>query len=539
MTTKSPALRLFAWLPAIVLVAPIVALAVVAGFRSSGSFEHLLNTVLWDYVQNTLILVLGVCVMAVIWGLPSAWLVVRYEFPGRRLFRWALLLPMVMPAYVVAYIYTEIFDYTGVVQQAIRSLFEFQSVKDYWFFEIRSMGGAILVLSLVFSPYVYWISSLNFNAQCQSLVYASRLLNNNEWQTFYRVVLPLSRPALAVACSLVAMETIADFGTVSYFSVLNLTTAVYDTWLRLYDLPTAAKLACLLLLLVVVLVLLEQFSRRRIRYQNQKNEPLTRIKLTGKAAWLASSWCSLVVFLGFLLPMLMVVYYALRYVGETDWQAFVQMLKHTFSLALGVAAVAAVIAVTVQLNRRFNQSTIDKIPLQISSLGYAMPGTVLAIGVLIISTGADHLIGDFLEGLGFGKQGLLFSGTLLAMGYAFVTRFSAVAIGSVDAGISKIPKHLDDTALLFAYRPLQSIKKIFLPLLHNSILTAFMLVFLESMKELSAAILLRPFNVETLATYVYQYMSADNFEAAALPALVLVLAGFPAIWIVTAAMKQR
>lgn len=538
MSFNSLLLKALAWLMAVVLVAPIVALVLVAGDHSS-SFEHLINTVLWDYVKNTLILVGGVCLMAVVWGLPSAWLVVRYEFPGRQLFRWALLLPMVMPAYVVAYIYTEIFDYTGVVQQGIRAAFGFQSFKDYWFFEIRSMGGAIFVLSLVFSPYVYWVSSLNFNAQCQSLVHASRLLNNSERQTFFRVVLPLSRPALAVACSLVAMETIADFGTVSYFSVLNLTTAVYDTWLRFSDLSAAAKLSCLLLLFVVVLVLLERFSRRHIRYQNEKNAPLVRLPLSGKARWLATIWCGLVVFLGFLLPMLMVLYYAAMYVSETDWQAFAQMLKHTFTLALGVAAIAAFIAMVVQLNRRLNQSSLDRVPMQIGSLGYALPGTVLAIGVLIVTTGADHAIGRFSESLGFGKQGLIFSGTLLAMGYAFTTRFSAVAIGSVDAGISKIPNNLDKTALLFGYRPLRAIKKVFLPLLHNSILTAFMLVFLESMKELSAAILLRPFNVETLPTYVYQYMSADNFEVAALPALVLVLAGFPAILILTAAMKNR
>lgn len=539
MTFKSPLLKALSWLMALAVVAPIVALVAVAGHRSSGSFEHLFDTVLWDYVKNTLILVVGVCLMAVVWGLPSAWLIVRYEFPGRWLFRWALLLPMMMPAYVVAYIYTELFDYTGVVQQGIRAAFGFQSFKDYWFFEIRSMGGAIFVLSLVFSPYVYWISSLNFNAQCQSLVHASRLLNNSERQTFWRVILPLSRPAIAVACSLVAMETIADFGTVSYFSVLNLTTAVYDTWLRFSDLSAAAKLSCLLLLFVVVLVLLERFSRRRVRYQNDKNEPLLRLPLQGAARWLASMWCFLVVFLGFLLPMLMVLYYASMYIGETDWQAFAQMLKHTFSLALGVAAMAALIAVVVQLNRRLNRSVVDVVPLQIGSLGYALPGTVLAIGVLIVTTGADHVIGDVLERLGFAPQGLLFSGTLLAMGYAFVTRFSAVAIGSVDTGISKIPENLDKTALLFAYRPLRAIRKIFLPLLHNSILTAFMLVFLESMKELSAAILLRPFNVETLATYVYQYMSADNFEVAALPALVLVVAGFPAILILTASMKNR
>lgn len=540
MAQKSIILKISAWVIALLLFAPIVALIVEALTRPSPSFQHLIDTVLWDYVKNSLILVFGVCLMAVIWGLPSAWLTVRYEFPGRRFFRWALLLPMAMPAYVVAYIYTDLLDYTGVIQETIRNLFGFQSAKDYWFFDIRTMGGAIFVLSLVFSPYVYWISTLNLNAQCQSLVHASRLLNNNERQTFFRVVLPLSRPALAIACSLVAMETLADFGTVSYFSVWNITTAIYDTWLSFYDLSAAAKLACLLLLFVVVLVMLERYSRGRSKYHNEHHTaPLVRHQLTGKSKWLASAWCSVVVFLGFLLPITMVVYYAVMYVAETDWAVFYRMLAYSFSLALGVASCAVLVALVVQLNQRLNTQQTNHIPRQISSLGYAVPGTVLAIGVLIVTTRIDKSISSLSESMGLGAQGLLFSGTLLAMGYAFLTRFSAIGIGSVETGMSKISTNLDQTAHLFGYRPLKTIQRVFLPLLRNSLLTAFMLVFLESMKELSAAILLRPFNVETLATYVYQYMTAEQFEVAALPALVIVLAGLPPVLILTASMKQK
>ncbi|MBS9781812.1 MAG: iron ABC transporter permease [Gammaproteobacteria bacterium] len=539
MSSRLSVLRVLAWLFAILLFAPIATLIVVALSKTSPSFQHLWDTVLWDYIRNSLTLVIGVCLMSVVWGLPSAWLTTRYDFPGRKFFRWALLLPMAMPAYVVAYIYTDLFDASGIVQVAIREVFGYQSVKDYWFFDIRTMGGAIFVLSLVFSPYVYWITSLNFNAQCQSLVHASRLLGANEFKTFFRVVLPLSRPALAVACSLVAMETLADFGTVSYFSVWNVTTAIYDTWLSLGDLSAAAKLACLLLLFVVVLIYLEKISRSRSRYNTEHTSPLIRQTLQGKSRYFATAWCGLVFTLGFLLPIVMSLRYAVIYLPETRWGEFSQMLYYSLLLAGSVAGCAVLIALCVLMLQRFGKNKVSALPRQISSLGYAVPGTVLAIGVLIVTNGTDDIIHQGLRAIGIESKGLIFAGTLFAMGYAFISRFGAIGIGSVDSGLVKISTSLDDTAKLCGYRPWQTIKKVFLPLLRNSLLTAFLLVFLESLKELSAAILLRPFGVQTLATYVYQYMSAEEFEVAALPALVIVLAGLPSVLILTASMKRK
>lgn len=540
MQTQSKFLSLIAWLAAFLLFAPIVAIIFEALSKPSPSFSHLADTVLWIYIKNSLLLVLGVCLLAVLWGLPSAWLTTRYDFPGRRFFRWALLLPMAMPAYLVAYVYSDLFDYSGVVQRHIRQLFGFQSAQDYWFFDMHTLGGAIFILSLVFFPYVYWISILNFNVQCQSLVNASRTLGAGEWRTFFRVVMPLSRPALAIACSLVAMETLADFGTVSYLSVWNITTAIYDTWLNLFDLSAAAKLASLLLLFVVTLVLLEKYSRRRAGYHKEHSTPLIRLTLTGHYRWVAAVWCGFVFTLGFVVPMGFIIYYATYYIGSTDWDRFYRMLFDTLSLSLSVAACAVVVALAVQLFQRLNGTLAYRaVPKQIGSLGYAVPGTVLAIGVLIITTSADHRLNDLVKALGGSAQGLLFTGTLFAMGYAFLCRFAAIGIGSVESGMTKIPPSLDQTAYLFGYSTLQTTRRIFLPLLRNSLLTAFMLVFLESMKELSAAILLRPFNVETLATYVYQYMSAEDFEVAALPAVVMVVAGLPAVLILTASMTQN
>lgn len=540
MNTKSRLLTVFSWLSALLLFVPIVAIFVVAISKPSPSFSHLADTVLWTYITNSLLLVIGVCFMAIIWGLPSAWLTTRYDFPGRRFFRWALLLPMAMPAYLVAYVYSDLLDYSGIVQHGIRDFFGFQSAQDYWFFDVHTLGGAIVILSLVLFPYVYWISILNFNVQCQSLVNASRTLGAGEWRTFFRVVMPLSRPALAIACSLVAMETLADFGTVSFLSVSNITTAIYDTWLNLFDLSAAAKLASLLLLFVVTLVLLEKYSRRRASYHKEHSTPLIHLTLSGRSRWLATAWCSLVFALGFVVPMTFIIYYATYYISSTDWDKFYTMLFDTLRLSLSVAACAVVIALIVQLFQRLSSATAYKgVPRQISSLGYAVPGTVLAIGVLIVTTQADKGLNQLVKSFGGPTQGLLFTGSLFAMGYAFLCRFSAISIGSIESGLSKIPPSLDQTAYLFGYSPLQTTKRVFMPLLRNSLLTAFMLVFLECMKELSAAILLRPFNVETLATYVYQYMSAEEFEVAALPALVIVLAGLPPVLILTASMKRK
>lgn len=540
MHIKSRLLSILAWLSALLLFAPIAAIFVEAVSKPSPSFSHLADTVLWTYVKNSVFLVIGVCMMAVVWGLPSAWLTTRYDFPGRRFFRWALLLPMAMPAYLVAYVYGEVLGYTGVVQKSIRSLFGFQSAQDYWFFDMFTLGGGIFVLSLVFSPYVYWICLLNFNLQCQSLVNASRTLGASEWRTFFRVVLPLSRPALAIACSLVAMETLADFGTVSYLSVWTITTAIYDTWLNLFDLSAAAKLASVLLLLVVSLVLLEKYSRRRVGYHKDHNVPLIRLTLSGKYRWLATAWCGLILAVGFVVPMTYIVYYASYYIDSTDWGKFYRMLLDTLSLAVSVAGFAVLAALFVQLFQRLSSGTAHRaVPRQISSLGYAVPGTVLAIGVLIITTNVDKGFNQLVQMLGGAPQGLLFAGTLFAMGYAFLCRFAAVSVGSVESGMSKIPPSLEQTAYLFGYSPLKISRRVFMPLLRNSLLTAFMLVFLECMKELSAAILLRPFNVETLATYVYQYMSAEDFEVAALPAVVMVVAGLPAVLVLTASMTRK
>lgn len=518
------------------LLLPVLALLWRAVSAPSPIFAHLRQTVLADYVYNSVILVSGVCVLALCWGLPSAWLVARCEFPGRRVFRWALLLPLAMPAYLAAFVYTNVFDYAGVVQSTIRRLFGFTSAQDYPFFEMRSMGGAIVVLSLVFAPYVYWIAAQSFAQLPASQIHAARLLGAGERRIIWRVVLPLSRPAIAVGCTLVAMETLADFGTVAYFSVWHLTTGVYDVWLAHQDLSAAAKLSCLMLAFVVILIALERYHRRHLRPAAAMSGILPRNTLSAGKGALAFLWCAMVFALGFGIPLAWLLDAAWRYVNDTDWHAFVRMGGHSLGVAGSAALCATALAFAMLAsNRRHGRGQWWQ---RLASTGYAVPGTVLAIGVLMVTTTLDHALNDVSAALGFALPGLLLSGTLFAMGYAFICRFAAVGIGAVDSGFAHIPHSLDDSAALLGKSPWQTAGTVWLPLLRNSLLTAALLVFLESMKELSAAMLLRPFNVQTLATYIYEYMSAERFEMAAVPALVMVAAGLPTVWLLLYAMKD-
>lgn len=534
--------RLFCWFSPIhgitlLLALPVLMLLAEALAKPSPIFAHLRKTVLWDYVSNSAILVCGVCVLALLWGLPSAWLVARHEFPARGFFRWALLLPLAMPAYLAAFVYTNVFDYAGIVQSTIRRFFDFASAQDYPFFEIRSMGGAIFVLSLVFAPYVYWITSLALARLPACQIHAARLLGADEGRILRQVILPLSRPAIAVACTLVAMETLADFGTVAYFSVWHLTTGIYDVWLAQHDLSAAAKLSCLMLLFVIFLVLLEKHQRRHLHPQHSHGGALPRTALSGGKCWLAVVWCALILLLGFGIPAIWLIDAAVVHFTDTDWMAFARMSLHSLSIAGSVAGTSALLACALLAISRMQPQR--QYLLRIASAGYAVPGTVLAIGVLLVTTSLDHRLNNLTEAHGWGLPGLIFSGTLFAMGYAFLCRFSAVGIGALESGFSQIPHSLDHSAWLLGKSPCATAFQVWLPLLRNSLFTAALLVFLESMKELSAAMLLRPFNVQTLATYIYEYMSAERFEMAAIPALVMVIAGLPTVLLLLFSMEDK
>ncbi|MGN4983830.1 ABC transporter permease [Aeromonas dhakensis] len=522
------------WASALLLALPVLAL-VFSAFSADGDlFSHLADTVLFDYLANTLGLVVGVVLLSLLFGVPTAWLVAMCQVPGRRALQWALMLPMAMPSYIVAYVYTDLLDYSGPLQAGLRQLFGWSSPVDYWFPAIRSLGGAAWVLALVLFPYVYLLTRASFLEQSVSLIHSSRLLGCSPWQSFRRLSLPLARPAIMVAVSLVAMETLADFATVHFFAINTLTTAVYDTWLGYGSLATAAKLSCLMLLAVVLLIALERRSRSRqqVFQKSMGHEQPLRYPLKGIRRWLAAIWCWGLVLAGFGLPFVILLDYGVRYF-ELSWTPeFVRFAGNSLAISALTALLAMGIALLLGFCRRLDGGFKSLLPLRIAAMGYAMPGTVLAIGVLVPLTALDFAINDLAEWLGRQGPGLLLTGTLTAIVFGYLVRFVAIAIGSVESSMGKISPSLDMAARSLGQGDGAMLRRVHLPLVRRGLFAGAMLVFIESMKELPAALLLRPFNFDTLATHVYQFVSDEMLERGALGAIVIVLVGLlPLIWV--------
>ncbi|MCF5907565.1 iron ABC transporter permease [Aeromonas veronii] len=522
------------WATALLLGLPVIALLFSAFSAEGDLFLHLADTVLLDYLGNTLGLVVGVVLLSLLFGVPTAWLVAMCQVPGRRALQWALMLPMAMPSYIVAYVYTDLLDYSGPLQAGLRALFGWNSPADYWFPAIRSLGGAAWVLALVLFPYVYLLTRASFLEQSVSLIHSSRLLGCTPWQSFRRLSLPLARPAIMVAVSLVAMETLADFATVHFFAINTLTTAVYDTWLGYGSLATAAKLSCLMLLAVVLLIALERRSRSRqqVFQKSMGHEQPLCYPLKGIGRWLACLWCWGLVLAGFGLPFVILLDYGVRYF-ELSWTPeFVRFAGNSLAISALTALLAMGIALLLGFFRRLDGGIKSLLPLRIAAMGYAMPGTVLAIGVLVPLTALDFAINDLAEWLGRQGPGLLLTGTITAIVFGYLVRFVAIAIGSVESSMGKISPSLDMAARSLGQGDGGMLRRVHLPLVRRGLFAGAMLVFIESMKELPAALLLRPFNFDTLATHVYQFVSDEMLERGALGAIVIVLVGLlPLIWV--------
>ncbi|QXB31255.1 iron ABC transporter permease [Aeromonas sp. FDAARGOS 1405] len=522
------------WAIALLLGLPVIALLFSAFSAEGELFRHLADTVLLDYLGNTLGLVVGVVLLSLLFGVPTAWLVAMCQVPGRRALQWALMLPMAMPSYIVAYVYTDLLDYSGPLQAGLRTLFGWNSPADYWFPAIRSLGGAAWVLALVLFPYVYLLTRASFLEQSVSLIHSSRLLGCTPWQSFRRLSLPLARPAIMVAVSLVAMETLADFATVHFFAINTLTTAVYDTWLGYGSLATAAKLSCLMLLAVVLLIALERRSRSRqqVFQKSMGHEQPLRYPLKGMSRALAAFWCWGLVLAGFGLPFVILLDYGVRYF-ELSWTPeFVRFAGNSLLISALTALLAMGIALLLGFFCRLDGGIKSLLPLRIAAMGYAMPGTVLAIGVLVPLTALDFAINDLAEWLGRQGPGLLLTGTITAIVFGYLVRFVAIAIGSVESSMGKISPSLDMAARSLGQGDGGMLRRVHLPLVRRGLFAGAMLVFIESMKELPAALLLRPFNFDTLATHVYQFVSDEMLERGALGAIVIVLVGLlPLIWV--------
>lgn len=518
--------KLSSYLIALVLIVPVLVMLVGGVSASTQLFAHLWQTVLPSYLENTLLLAFWVVLLALFFGVFSAAIITQTNIVFKRQLRWLLLLPLAMPAYLVAYLYTDLFDYAGPVQRALRATFGWQSPTDYWFFDIRTLPGAALMLALVLFPYIYMLTRSAFEQQDQNLIRASRLLGLTAKQSFFKVALPLARPAIAVSASLVLMETLADFATVQYFSVNTLTTAIYDTWLGYGDLGAANALASVLMLLVLFVVLAEQRSRAGLRHQSARPN-LTRalIQLSFGQQLFTSIFCWALVILGFLLPITLLIIMAVQYSDVAQLSVLFSTGINSLKVSVFAATIAVVIALSLGLYQRLHKDKYRKIPQLISGFGYAVPGTVLAMAMLSTLGPLDHWINGVAEFLGFSAPGLILSGSLFAIVFALVVRFSAIANGTIASGIKQIPQSLDYAPATLGVNLIGSLTKVHLPILTPAILVAWLLVFVEAMKELPAVLLLRPFNFETLSSQIYQLISDEMLEQGALGAILIVLFG--------------
>ncbi|GGE90769.1 ABC transporter permease [Pseudoalteromonas gelatinilytica] len=532
--------QLTAWLIGLLLVTPLGFLLFESLQGDSDVFQHLFDTVLWDYTRNTLILIAGVGLLSCVIALPLAWLTAYCDFPGRKQFEWALMLPLAMPTYLIAYVYTDLLDYAGPVQIALRDWFGWQSPDDYWFFDIRTLTGAIFMIALVLYPYLYLIFKTALREQSFKLVQASQLMGLSPLQSFLRVSLPLGRGAIVAGVTLISMEAMADFATVNYFAVSTLTTAVYDTWLGYYSLTAAAKISGIMLLILFLTIMVERFSRRnQAVYERQSSvNSATLYRLKGGAAWAASFACTVVLVLAFILPVGVLVKYAIVYADEAWNGAFFNYAWQSFKVAVVVSIATILLSLLVLFYQRIAKQAYPLIPGRLASTGYALPGTVLAIAVLLPLTQLDDALNNWLEPFGL-SPGLLLSGTLFAMIFAYVVRFYAIAHGALESSFLRISPSLDMASQSMGKGPLQTLWRVHLPLLKRGILTAGLLVFIECMKELPAALLLRPFNFETLATHVFQYVSDEQLELASISALFIVLVGLIPLYFVNRSMEQN
>lgn len=502
------------------------------------NWQHLLNTLLPEYIINSIILMIGVTFGTLLLGVPTAWLISHYDFKGSRWLHWALLLPLAMPAYISAYTYTGLLSFEGPVQLSLREL---TGSSLLWFPEIRSLGGAMLMFSLVLYPYVYLLSRSAFGSNSQQALEASRTLGVGPLKGFFRVALPMARPAIIAGVTLALMETLADFGAVQHFGVDTFTTGIYRTWSGLGDTTTAAQLSLVLLTFVITLIVIERWSRKQQRYfsHTKKSGDLSKIKLTNKKSSIAFIACFLPILLGFLLPSGQLLYWSVT-TAETHWNnEFFTLAWNSFSLAFITAIAAVTIAVILAYAKRITQSQQVAQIVQLAHLGYAIPGTVLAIAILIPLAGLDKVVDDYMYEHYNISTGLLFSGTLFALVLAYTIRFMSVALQSVEAGLLTIKPNMDDSAKTLGASSWNILSRIHLPLMQTSLLTALILVFVEVLKELPTTLILRPFNFDTLSIRAYEMASDERLADAGMPALLIVLTSLIPVILLSKLMGQK
>ncbi|MFT5643125.1 MAG: iron(III) transport system permease protein [Janthinobacterium sp.] len=493
---------------------------------TSDTWAHLASTVLGSYIGNTLLLCVGVIAGVILVGVSSAWLVSVHAFPGRAFFEWALVLPLAVPAYVMAYTYTDLLQFVGPVQTWLRDGLGWQAGQ-YWFPDVRSIGGAVLVFVFVLYPYVYLLTRAAFLERANGILEVGRSLGLGPWHSFMRISLPLARPAIATGATLALMETLADYGAVSYFGVPTFTTGIYRAWFALGDRVAAAQLSIALLCFIVLVLLLEHYSRGRARFNNTtgRNRPYSGSRLRGWRALGACLVCLLPLTLGFLLPAGLLLNMALRGGDLQFGVRFLELARNSFVLATLTAACAVVLALLLAYAGRLSRQPLLHLVKRTVNLGYAVPGSVIAVGVLIPVTQIDNWLAATITALSGNNPGLLLTGGIATLVYAYLVRFLTLSLRTVETSLAKITPSMDDAARSLGQSQMTTLRRIHLPLISASMLTAALLVFVDVMKELPATLVMRPFNFDTLATQAYILASDERLTEASTASLAIVAVG--------------
>ena len=506
---------------------PVGSVLLIALGPSDDIWSHLVSTVLSVYVGNTLWLMAGVAAGTIVIGTSTAWLVTMYRFPGRRILSWALLLPLAVPSYILAFVITDQLEYAGNVQSALRAIFGWTSARDYWFPEIRSLGGATIVLSLVLYPYVYLLARAAFIEQSFGLFETSRTLGRGPIASFFLVAVPLARPAIAVGVALALMETLNEYGTIDFFAVPTLTAGIFDVWLNMDSTAGAAQLASVLVAFTLVLVVLERTSRRSRRYHDTTTrvQALPEYPLPPAIGAAALVWCAVPVALGFVLPACVLGDYAMAFYAVTLEANYATYVWNSLMLAVWAAGIAAVAGVALAYGVRLSPRRAMRGLAEFATIGYAVPGAVLAVGIMVPLGHFDNAVDAASRALFGLPLGLLISGTATGLVIGYVVRFLALGYRTVDSGLARVTPSIEGAARTLGSGPTRALMRVHVPIIRPSVITAALLVFVDTMKELPLTLILRPFNFDTLATFVYQYASDELLEECALGALTIVAAG--------------
>ncbi len=519
LTISSVLLTLLISIPGLILISNI--------FVTSDNWSHLVDTVLFEYIYNSLYIMFGVAILTILLGFTTAYITTFFEFSGSRFFHYGLILPFAIPTYIMSYIYGGMFDITGSVTTFILGLLG-KSLNEVYFFDIMSIEGAIIVMSLVLYPYVYLISKTYLKAESSSILDASKTMGLSNFQIFYKVILPISRPAIVAGSILAVMEAVADYGVMDYYGVSTFVTGIFRTWLGMGSVEDASKLASMLMLFIFIIIFLERFQRRNKKYKSSGKDfkPIIKQKLSGVKGFFAWLACFIPFFFGFLLPFSQMSYWFYISYEEIIDEDFLTILYQTLALGITSSILITILAFFIVYNVRVHKSKIADNLVQISKLGYSIPGAVVAIGVLSFFSFIDK------------NFDILISGTVIAVVFGYLVRFIAISINNYESGFSKIPQSYDDACKTMNIDGFYTFLKVIFPLLRGSIMASFIVIFIETLKELPLTMILRPFNFDTLPVLSHELVTQAQIIESAVPAMFIVLFGMVSVLILAKKMVK-